>query len=105
MLRAAVRSMLAACLAATIVPVVVASAAPAPSPRLDTILASPPAPDYRGIDPSTPGILEGPFDAKGYASIGAGGDTSKAVKTLGGGGVIGGVRRGWVPTAGHGVLG
>jgi len=104
MLRAAVRSMVAACLAATIAPVAVAMAAPAPSPGLDTILASPPTTDYQEIDPSTPGILEGPFDAKGYASIGGAGDTSKTVKTLGDDGFIAGFGRAWVQPASHRVL-
>lgn len=104
MLRAAVRSMVAACLAATIVPVAVATAAPAPSPRLDSILASPPTSDYQEIDPSTPGILEGPFDANGYASIGGGGDTSQTVKTLGDDGFIAGFGRAWVQAASHRVL-
>jgi len=104
MLRVAVRSMVAACVAATIVPVAVASAAPAPSPGLDTILASPPTTDYQEIDPSTPGILEGPFDAKGYASIGGAGDTSTTVKTLGADGFIAGFGRAWVQAASHRVL-
>jgi len=105
MLRAAVRSMVAACLAATLVPVAVATAGPAPSPGLDTILAAPPTSDYQEIDPSTPGILEGPFDANGYASIGgAAGDTSKTVKTLGDDGFIAGFGRAWAQAATHRVL-
>src|SRR5579859_1412919 len=104
MLRAAMRSMVAACLAATIVPVAVATASPAPSPGLDTILAAPPTADYQEIDPSTPGILEGPFDANGYASIGGGGNTSKTVKTLGDDGFIAGFGRAWAQQSTHRVL-
>jgi hypothetical protein len=104
MLRAAVRSMVAACLAATIVPVAVVTASPAPSPGLDTILAAPPTADYQEIDPSTPGILEGPFDANGYASIGGGGDTTKTVKTLGDDGFIAGFGRAWAQQSTHRVL-
>src|SRR5579859_8177553 len=104
MLRAAVRSMVAACLAATIVPAAVVTASPAPSPGLDTILAAPPTPDYQEIDPSTPGILEGPFDANGYASIGGGGNTSKTVKTLGDDGFIAGFGRAWAQQSTHRVL-
>jgi len=97
--------MVAACLAVTLVAAAVVMAAPAPSPGLDTILASPPSSDYQEIDPSTPGILEGPFDANGYASIGgAAGDTSKTVKTLGDDGFIAGFGRAWVQAASHRVL-
>ena len=104
MLRAAVRSMFAACLAATLLPVATVIAAPAPSPGLDTILASPPTTDYQVVDPSTPGILQGPFDAKGYAAIGGAGDTSKTVKTLADDGFIAGFGRAWVLQASHRVL-
>jgi hypothetical protein len=104
MLRAAVRSMVAGCLAATLVSVAVVVAAPAPSPGLDSILASPPTTDYQEIDPSTPGILEGSFDAKGYAAIGGAGDTSKTVKTLATDGFIAGFGRAWVQQASHRVL-
>jgi hypothetical protein len=103
MLRAAVLSVVASCLCATIVPVAVAAASPAPPLGLDTILASPPNTDYQEIDPSTPGILEGPFDADGYASIG-GPDTSSTVKTLADDGFIAGFGRAWVHAASHRVL-
>jgi hypothetical protein len=86
------------------VPVAVVTAAPAPSPGLDTILASPPSTDYQEINPSTPGILEGHFDANGYASIGGAGDTSKTVKTLGNDGFIAGFGRAWVQQASHRVM-
>jgi hypothetical protein len=96
--------MVAACLAVSIVPVAIVTAAPAPSPGLDTVLAAPPTTDYQEIDPSTPGILEGPFDANGYASIGGAGDTSKTVKTLGADGFVAGFGRAWVQAASHRVL-
>jgi hypothetical protein len=96
--------MVAACLAAALMPVAIATAAPAPSPGLDSILASPPTNDYQEIDPSTPGILEGFFDAKGYAAIGGAGDTSKTVKTLASDGFIAGFGRAWVQQTSHRVL-
>src|SRR5260221_14705362 len=104
MLRAAVRSMVAACLAATILPVAIVTASPAPSPGLDTILASPPTTEYQELDPSTPGILEGAFDADGYAAIGGATDANKTVKTLAGDGFIAGFGRAWVHPSSHRVL-
>ncbi len=104
MLRAAVRSIVAACMAATTLPVAAAAASPALTPALGTILASPPAADYQAIDSSTPGILQGSFDANGYASIGGETNTSKTVKTLAGDGFLAGYGRAWVQQSSHRVL-
>jgi len=104
MLRGAMHSIVAATLAATMLPVAAVTASPAPSPGLDTVLASPPSTDYLEIDASTPGILEGPFDANGYASIGGAIDAAKTVKTLGDDGFIAGFGRAWVLKSSHRVL-
>ena len=104
MLRAAVLSIVAACVAASLLPIAVVTAAPAPSPGLDTILASPPTTDYSAIDASTPGILEGSFDAVGYASIGGAADPTKTVQTLAQDGFIAGYGQAWVQPANHRVL-
>ena len=103
-LRAASRLVLAACLAAAMIPVAVVRAAPDPSPGLDTILAAPPTTDFQEIDPSTPGILEGAFDATGYASIGGAQNASKTIKTLSDDGFVAGFGRAWVQPASHHVL-
>src|SRR5579859_1214537 len=103
-LRAASRLVLAACLAAAMIPVAVVRAAPDPSPGLDSILAAPPTSDFQAIDPSTPGILAGPFDATGYASIGGAQNASKTIKTLSDDGFLAGFGRAWVQSASHHVL-
>jgi hypothetical protein len=104
MVRAARHSIVAAALAAAMLPVAPVTASPAPSPGLDTVLASPPTTDYQEIDPSTPGILQGPFDANGYASIGGATDAAKTIKTLNDDGFIAGFGRAWVQQASHRVL-
>ena len=101
---AAIRLLLAACLAASLVPVGVVTAAPDPSPRLDTILASPPTGDFQEIDPSTPGILQGPFDAAGYASIGGPNQAISTMRTLSTDGFVAGYGRAWVQNSSHHVL-
>jgi hypothetical protein len=104
MLRVAVRSIFAAGLAAAILPVAVASAAPAPSPGLNSILASPPTAAYQEVDSSTPGILQGSFDANGYASVGGATDLSKTANALAGDGFIAGFGRAWVLQSSHRLL-
>jgi hypothetical protein len=103
MLRTAVRSILAACLAATMLPMGVAAASPRPTPALDSILAAPPSTDYAELR-STPGILQGPFDASGYASIGGMSNPAKTLKTLADDGFISGFGRAWVQQTNQRVL-
>src|ERR1700740_1680134 len=70
MLRLAARATVAALVAALVVAASVA-AAPNPTPHLSEILAEPPSDGYVEVSSHTPGVLEGPFDAGEYASIGA----------------------------------
>lgn len=104
MFRWAKRWLVAASLAAALTPVAAVTAAPVPSPSLDSILASPPAADYQQLDPSTPGILEGQFDAGGYASIGSPDTANSTIKTLHDDGFVQGFGRAWVQAATHRVL-
>ena len=104
MLRAAVHSIVAAAVAAAMLPVATVPASPAPFPGLDTVLASPPTSDFQQVDPSIPGILQGPFDASGYASIGGTTNASKTIRTLNEDGFIAGFGRAWVQHASHHVL-
>jgi hypothetical protein len=94
MLRTAVRAKLAACAAALVLPVSVA-AAPAPKPHLSEILAEPPSEGYVEVQSHTPGVLEGPFDAGEYASIG-GADYGTTFLALRNDGFIAGYARAWV---------
>jgi len=96
--------MVAAGLAVVLSPVMVVAAAPVPSPRLDSILAAPPTTDFQELDPSTPGILEGPFDANGYASVGNAGNAASTIKTLTDDGFLSGYGKAWVQAASHHVL-
>ncbi len=56
-----------ACGALTLQPAA-ALATPSPSPGLSGILASPPTADYVEADATVPGVVEGQFDAKTFAS-------------------------------------
>jgi hypothetical protein len=94
----------AACLAAAIVPVAAVSASPVPSPGLDKILVAPPAGDFQQLDPSTAGVLQGPFDATGYAAIGGPDNVSRTINTLTSDGFVEGFGRAWVQSASHHVL-
>ncbi|HET7467381.1 MAG TPA: hypothetical protein VFL29_12010 [Candidatus Dormibacteraeota bacterium] len=95
MLRPAVRVTVAAFAAASMLPVMVAAAAPSPIPHLSRVLAEPPHTGYVELDNNTPGILEGPFDAGKYASIG-GIDAQSTITTLAKDGFVGGYGRAWV---------
>lgn len=104
MFRWATRWLVAASLAAALTPGAAATAAPVPTPSLDSILASPPAADYQPLDPATPGILLGRFDAGGYASIGGPDSAGGTVKTLREDGFVQGFGGAWVQAATHRVL-
>ena len=97
MLRSAVRLTVAAFAAASMLPVTAALAAPNPnpSPHLSQVLAKPPSTGYVELDNNTPGILEGPFDAGKYASIG-GMDMQTTITTLAKDGFVAGYGRAWV---------
>ena len=94
MLRAAVTATVAACVACLMLASSVA-AAPSPIPRLSEILAEPPNDGYVEVQSHTPGVLEGPFDAGEYASIGTAqyGNTLQALRNDG---FIAGFGRAWV---------
>ena len=94
MLRSAVTATAAAFAAAMLLPAS-AAAAPNPHPQLGEILAEPPDDGYVEVQSHTPGILEGPFDAGEYASIGAAeyGNTLQALRNDG---FIAGYGRAWV---------
>jgi len=95
MLRPAVRLTLAALAAVSMLPASTATAAPTPNPHLSEILAEPPSTGYVELASNTPGILEGPFDAGAYASIG-GLDMQSTINTLAKDGFIAGYGRAWV---------
>ena len=100
MLRPAVRLTVAAFAAVSMLPVSSAVAVPSPSPKphLSQILAEPPSTGYVELASHTPGILEGPFDAGTYASIG-GLDMQTTITTLAKDGFIAGFGRAWVQQA------
>ena len=102
MLRTAVRATVASCVAALLLPVSVA-AAPAPKPHLSEILAEPPSDGYVEVQAHTPGVLEGPFDAGEYASIG-GADYGTTFLALRNDGFIAGYARAWVQQSPSRVL-
>ena len=95
MLRPAVRLTVAALAAVSMLPASAALAAPNPNPHLSEILAEPPSTSYVEVASHTPGILEGPFDAGTYASIG-GLDMQTTITTLAKDGFIAGFGRAWV---------
>lgn len=97
MLRPAVRLTVAAFAAVLVLPASTAMAAssPSPNPHLSQILAEPPSTGYVELASHTPGILEGPFDAGTYASIG-GLDMQSTITTLAQDGFIAGFGRAWV---------
>ncbi len=91
----AVRLTVGALAAVSMLPVSTAIAAPNPNPHLSQILAEPPSTGYVELASHTPGILEGPFDAGTYASIG-GLDMQTTITTLAKDGFIAGFGRAWV---------
>jgi hypothetical protein len=97
MLRPAVRLTVAAFAAVSMLPASTATAAanPSPNPHLSQILAEPPSTGYVELASHTPGVLEGPFDAGTYASIG-GLDMQTTITTLAKDGFIAGFGRAWV---------
>lgn len=95
MLRPAVRLTVSAFAAVSMLPVSTAIAAPDPNPHLSQVLAEPPSTGYVELAAHTPGILEGPFDAGTYASIG-GLDMQTTITTLAKDGFIAGFGRAWV---------
>lgn len=104
MFRAAVRTVVAVCLAASMSGVAAVSASAAPGLGLDRILAEPPTADFQELDPSTPGILEGAFDARGYAAVGGQDSQSSIVKTLDDDGFVAGYGRAWAQASQHHLL-
>lgn len=94
MLRA-VRITVAALVAATLLPVTTAEAAPTPNPHLSQILAEPPATGYAELASHVPGVLEGAFNAGDYASI-AGFSADSTIRTLQKDGFVAGYGRAWV---------
>jgi len=103
--RAAVRATIAACAAASLLPVSTALAAtsPSPNPHLSQVLAAPPTTGYVELADRTPGILVGPFDAGEYASIG-GIDMQSTINTLSRDGFLAGFGRAWVQQSPSRVL-
>ncbi len=95
MLCLAARLTLAAVAAVSMLPASTAMAAPDPKPHLSQVLAEPPTTSYVELASHTPGILEGPFDAGTYASIG-GIDMQSTINTLAKDGFISGFGRAWV---------
>jgi len=81
-----------------------ALAAPTPSPGLDGILIKPPGTGYREEPKSTPGILEGPFDAAKYAEVTVATDAAPTTQALARDGFLTGYGRTWVQQATHHVL-
>src|SRR2546428_10759201 len=104
MLRQAVRLTVGALAAVSMLPVSTAMAAPNPIPHLSQVLAEPPSTGYVELASHTPGILEGPFDAGTYASIG-GLDMQTTITTLAKGGFISRFGRAWGQQAPRRVMG
>jgi hypothetical protein len=73
-----------------------ALAAPTPSPGLDGILIKPPGTGYKEEPKSTPGILEGPFDAAKYAEVTVATDAAPTTQALARDGFLAGYGRTWV---------
>ena len=71
-------------------------AAPTPSPGLDTILLKPPGTGYKEEPKTSPGILEGPFDAAKYAEVTAATDAAATTQALARDGFLTGYGRTWV---------
>jgi hypothetical protein len=92
-----------ACAAAALMPVI-AMASPSPSPALDTVLASPPAANFVEADKTTPGVLEGAFDAQAYVANGNPPNAAQVQATLQRDGFVAGYGRTWVQRATQHVL-
>ena len=103
MFRAAVRAIVSALVAALVLPASV-MAASNPNPHLSEILAEPPTDAaYVEVQSHTPGVLEGPFDAGEYASIGAS-EYGTTLNTLRNDGFVAGFGRAWVQQSPSRVL-
>jgi len=102
MFRAAVRAIVSALVAALVLPAS-AVAASNPNPHLGEILAEPPTDAYVELQSHTPGVLEGPFDAGEYASIGAS-EYGTTLNTLRNDGFVAGYGRAWVQQSPSRVL-
>jgi hypothetical protein len=83
-------------LAVLLVQSAIVLAAPTPSPGLDTILLKPPGAGYKEEPKTTPGILEGPFDAAKYAQATAATDAGPTTQALARAGFVTGYGRTWV---------
>jgi hypothetical protein len=91
------------CAAAALMPMV-AMASPSPSPTLDTVLIKPPTANYVEADSTTPGVLEGAFDAKAYVANGSPSNASQVQATLERDGFLSGYGRTWVQRATQHIL-
>jgi hypothetical protein len=73
-----------------------ALAAPTPSPALDGILLKPPGTGFKEEPKTTPGALEGPFDATRYAAVTGAVNAAATTQALARDGFISGFGRTWV---------
>ena len=73
-----------------------AQAAPTPSPALDGILLKPPGTAFKESPKTTPGILEGPFDAARYADVTGATNATATTLALARDGFLSGFGRTWV---------
>ncbi len=103
MFRAAARWIVAGVLTAAMLPVVQTTAS-VPALGLERILASPPTADYVELLPTTPGVLEGPFDAATYAALGGQTSAVKTIDTLKNDGFISGYGKAWLQESSHRVM-
>src|SRR5712691_3267474 len=92
-----------ACAALTLQPAA-AFATPSPSPALSGILAPPPTADYVEADATVPGVVEGQFDAKTYASRSGHGNVAAIQQTLERDGFLDAYGRTWVQKVSRRVL-
>jgi len=92
-----------ACAAFAVLPAV-ALAAPSPSPGLSGILAPPPTADYVEANATVPGVVEGQFDAKTFASRSGHGNVAAIQQTLELDGFLDGYGRTWVQKVSRRVL-
>jgi hypothetical protein len=81
---------------------VTTAASPSPSPTLSDVLAPAPSPDYVEADATSQSLMEGAFNAQGYASKTSGGHDVQV--TLERNGFIGGFGRTWVQRGTQHVL-
>jgi hypothetical protein len=81
-----------------------AAGSPSPSPALSSLLAPAPGADYVEADTTTPGVMEGAFNAQEYASKTSATNPSRVQASLERNGFVSGFGRTWVQRSTQHVL-